>query len=100
MQSLSLTHEDLPTGMVFKGVGCHSCFGSGFKGRHGLHEMMIINNAIKKQIVKSPDAVEIRQISLESGMTTLSDHGRELVSKGFTTIAEVLRVTKGAEERG
>ncbi len=100
LQSLSFTPEDLPSGMAFQGAGCHACFGSGFKGRHGLYEMMIINNAIKKQIVKSPDAVEIRQISLECGMTTLSDHGRELVKKGLTTIAEVLRVTKGAEEKG
>lgn len=100
LQSLSFTPEDLPSGMAFQGAGCPACFGSGFKGRHGLYEMMIINNAIKKQIVKSPDAVEIRQISLECGMTTLSDHGRELVKKGLTTIAEVLRVTKGAEEKG
>ena len=97
--SLSLTHEELPGGITYTGAGCQSCFGSGYKGRHGLYEMMIINNAIKKQIVKSPDAVEIRQIGLESGMTSLSDHGRELVRKGFTTIAEVLRVTKGAEEK-
>ncbi len=95
-----MTRNDLPGGIVFKGVGCSHCFGSGYKGRHGLYELMVVNNAIKKQIVKSPDAVEIRRISLESGMSTLSDHGRELVCQGVTTIAEVLRVTKGSEEKG
>ena len=97
---MNLDRKDLPGGHLFKGEGCSSCFGSGYKGRHGLYELMVVNNAIKKQIVKSPDAVEIRRIGLESGMSTLLDHGGELVRKGITTIAEVLRVTKGSEERG
>jgi general secretion pathway protein E len=100
LQSISLTPSDLPNGCVYKGLGCSSCFGSGYKGRQGLYELMVINNAIKKQIVKSPDAVEIRQISLENGMSTLSEHGRQLVCRGYTTISEVLRVTKGTEEKG
>lgn len=100
LQSMNLDRKDLPQGVVYKGEGCSSCFGSGYKGRHGLYELMVVNNAIKKQIVKSPDAVEIRRIGLDSGMSTLLDHGAELVRKGITTVAEVLRVTKGSEERG
>ena len=67
-------------------------------GRHGLYELMIINNALKKQIVKSPDAVELRQIALDSGMVSLLTHGSVLVKHGITTMAEVLRATRGFEE--
>jgi general secretion pathway protein E len=100
IQSVGLQAKDLIQGVLYKGGGCPSCFGSGYKGRHGLYELMVVNNAIKKQIVKSPDAVEIRNISMDSGMSTLLEHGGELVRKGITTIAEVLRVTKGSEEKG
>jgi len=100
LQSISLEKKDLIQGVLYKGGGCPSCVGSGYKGRHGLYELMVVNNAIKKQIVKSPDAVEIRRISIDSGMSTLLEHGSELVRKGITTVAEVLRVSKGSEEKG
>ncbi len=98
LQNLGLERSDLTDGHLFKGGGCEKCFGSGYRGRHGLYEMMTVNNAIKKQIVKSPDAVVLRQIALESGMTSLIAHGAELVKNGVTTVEEVLRVTRGFEE--
>jgi general secretion pathway protein E len=61
--------------------------------------MMVINNAIKKQIVKSPDAVELRSIALASGMVSLLEHGSDLVRQGITTVSEVLRTAKSSEER-
>jgi general secretion pathway protein E len=99
IQSLGLTRKDLIGGVIYKGSGCSSCFGSGYKGRHGLYELLVVNNALKKQIVKSPDGVELRHIGLDHGMTTLLDHGSELIRQGMTTISEVLRVTKGSEDR-
>ena len=97
--NVGLKRKDLIGGQLFKGAGCASCFGSGYKGRHGLYEMMTVNNAIKKQIVKSPDAVVLRQLALETGMVSLIHHGAELVRKGISTLAEVLRVTRGIEEQ-
>lgn len=88
----------LDSSQLYVGKGCSLCYGSGYKGRHGVYELMPVNNAIQKQIVKSPDAIELRQISLDGGMVTLRDHGAQLVKKGITTIAEVLRVTRGIEE--
>lgn len=98
LANLGLHVKDLDKGQFFKGEGCSSCFNSGYKGRHGLYELMSINNAIKKQIVKSPDAVQLRQIGTDMGMVSLLDHGADLVRKGITTVAEVLRVTRGLEE--
>lgn len=96
--NLGLKREDLHEGHLFHGTGCQSCFGSGYKGRHGLYELMTINHSLKKQIVKSPDAVELRQIALDSGMVSLLTHGSVLVKQGLTTVAEVLRATRGFEE--
>ncbi len=100
LQSLGLKKEMLPEGTFFQGTGCAACYGSGYRGRHGLYELMMVNNAIKKQIVGSPDAVELRRIALESGMVSLLEHGADLVCKGLTTVAEVLRATRGVEEQG
>jgi general secretion pathway protein E len=100
LQSIGLERSMLTDGHLYRGVGCQSCFGSGYKGRHGIYEMMAVNNAIKKQIVKSPDAIQLRHIALDSGMVSLISHGADLIRQGVTTVAEVLRVTRGVEERG
>lgn len=98
--NLGLAKKDLVHGHLFHGEGCSACYGTGYKGRHGLYELMPVNNAIKKQIVKSPDAVELRRIAQETGMVSLLVHGAELVRHGVTTVAEVLRSTRGLEEQG
>lgn len=98
LQSVGLKLKDLPSGQLFRGEGCPSCYNSGYRGRHGIYELMAVNNEIKKQIVKSPDAVELRRVALESGMISLLAHGAQLVRQGVTTIGEVLRVTRGVEE--
>ena len=58
---------------------------------------MVVNHQIQKQIVKSPDAVELRKLALETGMKSLLSHGAELVKQGITTVQEVLRVTRGCD---
>lgn len=100
LQNVGLTRSKLTGGKIYRGKGCGQCFGSGYKGRHGIYELMTINNALKRQIVKSPDAVELRRIALETGTISLVIHGGDLVRQGITTIAEVLRVTRGVEEQG
>lgn len=98
IKSLGISQSDLNKGQLFHGEGCKECFGTGYRGRHGIYELMVVNNPIKKQIVKSPDAVELRKIALESGMSSLLIHGAYLAVNGITTVAEVLRVTRGFEE--
>jgi general secretion pathway protein E len=100
LQSLGLDKASLEHGHLFHGKGCLACFESGYKGRNGIYELMTINNALKKQIVKSPDAVDLRCLALDTGMVSLLSHGSELVRRGITTVAEVLRVTRGIEEQG
>ena len=76
------------------------CYHTGFKGRQGVYELMPVNNAINKQIVQSPDAIEMRRVALAQGMISLLAHGAELVKNGMSTVAEVLRVARGIEEQG
>ncbi len=98
MKSLGVKHPLLEKEQFFRGEGCKECYDTGYRGRHGIYELMVVNNPIKKQIVKSPDAVELRKIALENGMAGLIANGAELAQKGITTVAEVLRVTRGFEE--
>ncbi|WP_284452738.1 type II secretion system ATPase GspE [Parachlamydia acanthamoebae] len=98
LASLGLQRDELTDGNLFVGEGCSACYGTGYRGRHGLYELMSINNAIKKQIVKSADAVEMRDVALNTGMIGLLNHGAELAKKGVTTSAEVLRAARGLED--
>lgn len=100
LQSIGLERNDLTDGSLYRGAGCSSCYGLGYKGRHAVYELMVVNNAIKRQIVKSPDAVVLRQIALETGMIALLQHGAVLTKQGITTVAEVLRATRGVDEIG
>lgn len=95
--SIGLKKTDLPNGKLRVGKGCPACFGSGYKGRCGLYELMVINHEIHTQIVKSPDAIELRRLALATGMKSLLSHGATLVVQGITTVQEVLRVSRGIE---
>jgi general secretion pathway protein E len=79
---------------TYKGAGCEQCFGSGFKGRVGIFEMMEINEEIRKRIMANEDASEITKAALRNGMRNLRDDGWFKVRDGVTTAAEVMRVTQ------
>lgn len=81
----------------YRGAGCSHCFGLGYKGRHGIYELMVMSHPIKQQILKSADAVRLREVALSHGMVPLRLSGAGLVACGITTSAEVLRVTRGYE---
>lgn len=98
LRSLHIQRKDLQEGVLCKGAGCNDCMGSGYKGRHGVYEFMPVTNAIKKQIIISPDSLEIRRLAVKEGMVSLRQHGALLALRGMTTEAEVLRVTRGVEE--
>jgi len=100
LQSLGLKMEELPHGHLYRGKGCPYCYQTGFKGRQGIYELMPVNHAINKQIVQSPDAIEMRRVAIAEGMISLLHHGAELVKSGISTAAEVLRVARGIEEQG
>jgi type IV pilus assembly protein PilB len=85
--------EAVGTFKLFKGRGCGTCNGTGYKGRVGLYEVMEISEGIRDLIMVGATAVEIKRKALEEGMLTLRMSGLEKIRNGVTTIEEVLRET-------
>jgi len=77
---------------TYKPVGCDECRNSGFKGRAGLYEMLMVNRQIRSLIRDAGDAAQIRQAGLEGGMHLLRISGAMKVAEGLTTLEEVMRV--------
>lgn len=86
-----------PDGSVvptFRGSGCEVCFGSGYKGRVGIFELMELNEEIRRLIMKNADASQITQAARRNGMRNLREDGWLKVGLGVTTADEVMRVTQ------
>ena len=78
----------------FEGRGCERCANTGFIGRVGIYELMLVNDELRKLTVGKADSGQIRKKALESGMRSLRDDGWLKVRQGMTTVSEVLRVTQ------
>ena len=78
--------------MIYEPVGCDTCGGSGYKGRVGLHELLIGTDAIKKNIQEHARVVEMFATGLEYGMRTLKQDGMEKVLLGTTDMLQVRAV--------
>jgi general secretion pathway protein E len=79
---------------TFRGAGCDRCFGTGFKGRMGIFELMELNEEMRKKIVANDDAVELTKSARRNGMRNLREDGWMKVRNGVTTAREVMRVTQ------
>ena len=88
--------EDVKRGF-YRGAGCEACYGSGFKGRHAIYELMYVDHLVKQQLLLSADATTLQKVALAQGMSSLRQQGAVLIQKGITTTSEVLRVTKVLE---
>ncbi|MCS6860014.1 MAG: ATPase, T2SS/T4P/T4SS family [Abditibacteriales bacterium] len=75
-----------------RGVGCPACGYTGFRGRVGVYELMIINEAIRDALMKGMNASQIRRLAIDHGMRTLRDDGIEKMKQGLTTPDELARV--------
>ena len=85
-------------GTLYRGEGCSACFGTGYKGRLPLYELMQVTREMKTQVLKSQDAQALRKVALKEGMRSLFEAGVKLALSGETTSAELLRVTRIEEE--
>jgi general secretion pathway protein E len=76
------------------GAGCSKCFETGYRGRTGIYELMLINDDIRELVYHRESAQNIKKKALEHGMQTLRMDGSRKAAAGATTVAEVLRVTQ------
>jgi general secretion pathway protein E len=79
---------------LYRGKGCKECGETGFLGRLGIFEFMLMDDDIRRLTITNTDAALLRRAAIESGMTTLRQDGFHKVGQGLTAISEVLRVTQ------
>jgi type IV pilus assembly protein PilB len=86
--------EGVEPGQIYHGAGCDCCRGSGYLGRVGIYELLIIDEQFRDMINKDSSVNNMRRSFHESGRRSLFDDGIMKVKQGLTTMEEVLRVTK------
>jgi general secretion pathway protein E/type IV pilus assembly protein PilB len=94
VQPLRRRFGDKLPGTLYKGRGCRRCQGTGYRGRIGIFEMMVVTDDVRSLILENASPRDLRRESAKYGMTNLRDDGFRHLSEGRTTMEEVLRVTK------
>ena len=95
LEELSIAPQRLIGRTVYKpGQGCNQCKRTGYRGRTGIHELLVVDDEIRGLVMKNADAASIRRAATARGMNTLREDGADKVLDGATTIEEVLRVTQ------
>jgi type IV pilus assembly protein PilB len=89
------TEEEAKTVKCYRGKGCPTCNGTGYKGRVALYEVMPIKEELKELILEGASTTEIKKAAIRLGMKTLRMSGVTKVAESVTTIEEVMRVTFG-----
>ena len=79
----------------FRGTGCRECRKTGFSGRKGIFELMVLNDDIRELILQRSSSGKIKRLAVETGLILLRDDGWTKVRDGITTLSEVIRATKG-----
>lgn len=77
---------------VWVAKGCDKCRNTGYSGRVGIYELLVIDDQMRDIIARNPNVAEFRRMCIERGMQTLRDDGMRKVAQGNTTIEEVVRV--------
>jgi type IV pilus assembly protein PilB len=90
---LNLSPHDLGDKVFYYGRGCSNCNDTGYKGRKGIYELLIISEAIRALINERAPTVVIRQKAIELGMVTLREDGLRSIFEGDTSIEEVVKYT-------
>ena len=94
LRTIGITDEQAQKAVIYRAVGCEHCFHTGYKGRTGIFEMMILNSSLKSIILKTYDSNQIKNEAVNRNMITLRQDGVRKVLSGISTIEEVLRVTQ------
>jgi type IV pilus assembly protein PilB len=93
LEDLELTSEEVRGKRFYRGAGCEVCNNTGYKGRVGLFELMIMNNELRDRIMANAQADELRTLAQKHGMTSLRAAGIKCCFEGVTTPDEVVRET-------
>jgi general secretion pathway protein E len=86
--------EGLGLTRTWKGAGCDECRGTGFRGRAGVYELLVMDNDLRLEVQRRRGSEELRSLAIAKGMRTLLDDGIRAARDGITTLGEVLRVAR------
>ncbi|RJQ13289.1 MAG: type II secretion system protein GspE [Nitrospiraceae bacterium] len=81
---------------LYKGRGCEKCTHTGYYGRSGIFELLVVTDEIRRLVLKDADSGQIREAARKDGMKTLMEDGAEKIRSGVTTLSEILKVTQEA----
>jgi type IV pilus assembly protein PilB len=90
MHAFGITRDQGP---FYKGAGCDTCNGTGYRGRQGLYEVMALSSQLRRFILKGASTEELREVAVQEGMLTLRMDGMVKVKRGVTTLEEVVKET-------
>jgi type IV pilus assembly protein PilB len=93
LRRLGMSKEDVRGKSLYKGTGCDKCNGTGYKGRAAIHELMVLDDEIRRAIVEGQSATQIKEIARKGGMKTLREDGIQKAFAGLTTLEEVMART-------
>jgi type IV pilus assembly protein PilB len=93
LEAALIPEEKVSELKFYKGEGCDICDGTGYRGRQGLYEVMPITTTIRRMIMHGEGADQMKIQAIEEGMLTLRDDGLIKVTRGVTTLEEVLKET-------
>ena len=97
LQLLGFTDDEIANSTFYKGTGCNSCSDSGYHGRQGIFEMMVMDGTIRELAFNRTELSEIRRAARAGGMKNLLEDGKLKVLAGVTTPEELVRITQAAE---
>jgi type IV pilus assembly protein PilB len=98
LKALGFSEDQLKGKTIYRGAGCDSCSGSGYRGRQGIFELMVMTPALMELAFKRAPLAEIRRAARAGGMRSLAEDGRLKILNGVTTPEELIRVTQAADE--
>lgn len=94
MEEMGISQSEVKKNPIFKGAGCEKCSHTGFRGRKGIYELLLMNDNIRELILEKAPSNVIKEKGRSQGMQTLREAGWHKVKEGISTISEVLRVTQ------
>ena len=98
LRAAGISLESAANAHFARGKGCANCSRSGYRGRIGIHELMMVTPKVRELIFESKSNQEIRTVAIEQGMKTLYRDGMEKCMAGITTFDEIYRAAKRTEQ--
>jgi type IV pilus assembly protein PilB len=98
IEAAGITPEVAATASFMKGKGCSNCNKSGYRGRLGIFELMLMTSRIRELSYQGASTQDLRKAAVSQGMNTLYQDGIQKVLRGITTLEEVFRVSKRTED--